>query len=80
MSKYPTCTALNEVGTEYRAIRQFLEWLQTEQIFLATYVKGRHYPVSLGKSDDELALKFLEIDPVALEEDRREMLADFSNQ
>lgn len=67
--RYPVSEKLRRAGVERRIIDAFLEWMVDQDLYI-TRASGA--PVS-GTYDD-LLMRYLDIDTVALETERREML------
>lgn len=78
--EYPECEKLARVSAERATLSDFFEWLNQRGMFLCTYTyapdSSRPWPVS--ESDDTLIMQYLEIDQIALEKERRAMLARLS--
>lgn len=74
--KYPMCTRLSSASGERSTINQFVEWLQEKGIWLCDRDEGSNFAEyrPITKRSDELVLEYLEIDPVALEKERRQIL------
>jgi hypothetical protein len=78
--KYLQHERLAAVNSESLAISEFLEWLEAEGISLSrpdpkvTRDGCWHLPIT--ERHDSLLARFFGIDPVALENERRAMLAD----
>jgi hypothetical protein len=74
--KYPMCEKLSDNADERRTVNEFLEWLQEKGIWLCDRDQGSNFadyrPIT--KRADDLLLEFLEIDPKALEAERRAIL------
>lgn len=76
-TKYPECEKLAALRNERSTICDFLEWLGERGMFLCRYENDSQLPWPISASADELAMKYLGIDPVKLEQERRAMLAEF---
>lgn len=76
-TEYPENEKLASFSDERSAIGDFLEWLRGQNLWICDGPgEFRHYyPVSA--SDDTLIMKFLEIDEVKLEQERRDMLGRY---
>ena len=83
VKKYPMASLLDQQGTEYKAIVNFMEWITGER-------EGRRYEFARmeGENDfwtpcieriDDLIFEFLGIDPKKLEQERRQILEDMAN-
>lgn len=73
---YPNCEKLAEQSTEHRAIMDFLGEMGDE--YCLTKWDGnvsRSRPMSSGEISD-LIMKYLGVDPIKLEEERRVMLEE----
>jgi len=68
------CEKLSKRSEEWNHIYPFLEWLQEQGIVLARYnlIYPELQPIS--ESIQDLLYKYFEIDPIKLEEERRELL------
>ncbi|MBP5594625.1 MAG: hypothetical protein J6Y02_04520 [Pseudobutyrivibrio sp.] len=74
---YPNSEKLNQNIHGFRAIQQFLEYLDSEGIRLVQRNKDVPYIELNELCEDEklnLIYKFYEVDPVRLEDERRMML------
>ena len=74
---YPNSEKLNQNIHGFRAIQQFLEYLDSEDIRIVRRNKNVPYRELCELTDDEktkLIYSFFEINPVKLEEERRLML------
>lgn len=77
MIYYPECTKLSNNHDEVSAILDFLEWLGGEKIQLGKYGQRgdlMYHMTPIAESAQSLVYRFLDIDPVKLEEERRDML------
>lgn len=74
MSDYPMCNKLSRVNTQRRTIVEFLGWLESDGIVLARPTNDRFGHDSLVEKEDDLLMRFLEIDCAVLESERRSML------
>lgn len=78
-SQYPECQKLRAGADERSTINDFLEWMQEKYgAFLARYDRDSEFPDllwPLRKSADALAQEYLGVDPVKLENERRDILA-----
>jgi len=72
---YPLHEKLKEREREARTIGEFLDFLESEEVVLAEYgyADELHYWKLAGKNESIIG-KFLDIDPVGLEMEKREML------
>lgn len=70
--KYPMCEKLSNAGEERRVLQEFLEWLRVEAV--------DEYNEFTEESDEKLLMRYLEIDTVKLEEERRAMLDAIQEQ
>ena len=73
------CEKLSKRSEEWNHIYPFLEWLQEQGIVLAKYEPDEFssiYPnlQPISESIQDLLYKYFEIDPIKLEEERRELL------
>jgi hypothetical protein len=60
---------------EVRAILHFLEWLEDQGLIVCSFSEGNRDNYNpIMERQENLALRYLEIDPVKLEEDRRKLL------
>lgn len=69
----PNLDILSNSTSSRVAVLDFLEWLQSEHIVLARY-DGHHLTPTFTRGDD-FVLRWLHVDPVALEAERRAILA-----
>lgn len=82
MDSYPEHEKLQKVKDQSQAIGEFLEWLNSQKIYLAEYVgkpgweylEHKHFDIS------DLLASFFRIDREKLEEEKRHMLASFRNK
>lgn len=77
---YPNCDKLAALTNEHEAIVDFAEWLNdTKRIQLGRHEQFEGYRdpqfAPIATPVDKLVLEFLGIDPVALEQERRALLA-----
>jgi hypothetical protein len=76
---YPQSDRVRLTSQDRDTIREFLEWAHREHgAFLAQVAEGSSRPVHLVHSTEDLLEQHFEIDPVALEAERRHMLAAFA--
>lgn len=73
--QYPECNKLRSLSQERAVISDFLEWLRSNNRWICESWGTFGRFDAIHESDDSLIMRFLEIDPVKLEEERREMLA-----
>lgn len=57
-------------------IRDFLEWLSSKGIVLASFVDGHDYPAPYPETGDMLLYRYFEIDYTKLEAQRRALLEE----
>lgn len=81
MSKYPECERWSAVEEQVRAIREFLEWLRTEEIALSRADEKTGGPppcwhLPIHESYDALLARYFAIDSTALETERRAILQE----
>lgn len=69
MKKYPECEKINKVEKEYKAIRDFMDWLTNEKGYDVSCTKG-----GAGQIAEHLALEFFDVDIPAREKEIQEML------
>lgn len=78
------CDKLAAAAGERRALCDFLEWAGSQGIFLAHYQHIAEYRnpqlAVVPEQADQIVLRYLNIDPVALERERRALLAQASNR
>lgn len=72
--KYPENEKLAMFDSERRAVAWFLEWLDEQGITLCERRGATDYLVPSGLQGEAIILKWLEIDPKKLEDERRAML------
>lgn len=82
-SKYPVSEKLNQIAAERQKIENFLDFLDDQGISIVKYAWDADpdytTPDMLSSDGDQMSaliLKFLGIDATALEQERRQMLAD----
>lgn len=77
------CGKLAAAADERRAICDFLEWAGSQGILLARHQHVAEYRnpqlAVVPEQADQIVLRYLDIDPVALERERRALLAQASN-
>lgn len=66
----PECDRLNDYRSFYAGLEEFLEWLEDNRYYICESYDYRYDRTS----DKDLVLRFLEIDPTKLEEERRALL------
>lgn len=71
--KYPECEKLAREDKRRTPVLHFLEWCQEQGIELAK-MDGRGHLDPVMERDEEIVLRWLEIDPKKLEGERRAML------
>ncbi len=83
---YPECDKMNERTDEWNAIYPFMEWLQEKKIWLAHTITKREYygkdyedepmetMVPISQSLEKLLYEYFDVNPVVLEQERRELL------
>lgn len=71
--KYPECEKLAREDKRRTAVIHFLEWCAEQRIELAKMDERGHLDPVMER-DDQIVLRWLEIDPQKLEDERREML------
>ena len=76
-SPYPECEKLAAAGDRW-AVADFLEWCSQRGYHLAEHVDGRNYPVVISKTHEAVILEYLEVDPEALDLERRSILTDLA--
>jgi len=78
-ASYPHCDRYVEREAERDTISEFLDYCRANGFVLCETVEKRdwndYYPLVSSREDD-LILRSLDIDPKALEEERRQMLRD----
>lgn len=73
--KYPNCDRLSAVMEEKTSIEGFLEWVKGREIELCFKPFGLEHFYPMAEQEREvLLLKYFEINPSALEKERREIL------
>lgn len=75
--KYPEAAKLAKAQTEYNAIAEFLENLGQLNLTLCEHAAG-FWPTSRGITD--ILGQYFDIDLVKLEQERRQMLKEFTEQ
>jgi len=79
---FPECEKLARADDKRRAIENFLEFLGDEGLAVCTFnpsefTDGGHWP--LRESHHDLVMRYLEIDTVKLEEERRAIIDHAKN-
>lgn len=78
MSKYPESKKWAKCEEKHRAVMEFLDWLDSEWVFICCGSdEGGNFSETF-RSNYELAQTFLGIDPKKLEAERREMLRELN--
>jgi len=75
VSDYPEHDKLREVQAETQAAGEFIEWLGTKGIFLASYIEGHNFPREVPTSIQALLAEWAGVDQGAIEREKRAMLA-----
>jgi hypothetical protein len=75
MPEYPEHEKLHAVIAETQAAGEFIEWLGTKRIFLATYLDGHNFPREVSASITDLLAEWCGIDQRQIETEKRQMLA-----
>lgn len=68
---------LINVETEFNAINDFLDWLDTQEIRLTKMDAETYNYELIYDSPQSLAYRFFDINPLKLEAERRKILDDF---
>lgn len=76
-TQYPEAEKLARVGEQKQAILEFLEWCQSEGLWLARY-EGQRLTTIMERSEP-LVHRFFGLDDKKLEAERRAMLQEFSD-
>ena len=83
LMRTPTCDKLNAQIDEYNAIAMFIEWLQENRMCVAVWRSNEEvgentwlldHPYPWSSPTQNLIYKYLDIDPVELEKERRQIL------
>jgi hypothetical protein len=73
----PQCDRLHALRSERDTVMEFLDWLQEQGIQLGRYDHNYYdggLMVAVNRTHEQVVMDFLEIDPVALENERRALL------
>lgn len=80
---YPEAEKLNAIGNKYSTLREFIDWLEENGLHLCEYIDHQndwgHVDRKLWRTDknlDHIVLKFMEVDPMELERERRAILEE----
>jgi len=87
LAEMPECDKLNDRHDEWNAIYQFKEWLEEKKIWLAQRITKREFYgeeyeeepmdtlVPIPQTIETLLYEYFDVDPVKLEQERRELLS-----
>lgn len=70
---------LDDIFTEYETLQGFSEWLHEKNIYICADVAGNLLPVT-GHRLENLLHEYFGIDPVQLENERRELIVSLQRQ
>lgn len=78
--EYPECEKLAEARDQIFLLQDFLDWLNSEGIYLADYKEGGNYLSLVNAPIHELFHRFLGIDSSKLEEERKKIVDSFRKE